>query len=89
MAYGDYNGPNKPDKGLEAGSCNRTLCQDSPALWYNHGSFKWYCQSCKNQIYDAQGRRYWAQDFPTAGHPMFETRSEMDARKADNREVLA
>lgn len=24
MAYGDYNGPNKPDKGQEGGSCNRT-----------------------------------------------------------------
>ena len=23
MAYGDYNGPNKPDKGREGGSCNR------------------------------------------------------------------
>lgn len=81
MAYGDYDGPNKPDKGLEAGSCNRTLCQAAPALWYNHGSYKWYCKDCKDQIYDAQGRRYWAQDFPNADHPMFETRKMLDARK--------
>jgi hypothetical protein len=82
MAYGDYDGPNKPDKGHEGGSCNRARCQASPALWYNHGSFSWYCHSCRNQIYDAVGRRYWAQDFPNAGHDMFETREQMDARKA-------
>ena len=23
MAYGDYDGPNKPNKGVEGGACNR------------------------------------------------------------------
>lgn len=81
MAYGDYNGPNKPDKGHEGGSCNRTLCQCAPANWYNHGSLSWYCDDCKEQIYDPIGQRYWKQDFPNATHPMFETREMMDARQ--------
>lgn len=82
MAYGDYDGPNKPDKGLEGGSCNRTLCQCAPANWYNHGSLAWYCEECKDQIYDHVGQRFWKQDFPNAEHPMFETRDMMTARKA-------
>ncbi len=80
MAYGDYDGPNKADKGVEGGSCNRTRCQASPALWYNHGSRSWYCASCKDQIGDPIGLRYFAQDFPNAKHPMFETREMMKVR---------
>jgi hypothetical protein len=49
MAYGDYDGPNKPDKGKEGGSCNRTRCQAAPALHYNHGSNSWYCRDCRDQ----------------------------------------
>lgn len=82
MAYGDYDGPNKPGKGKEGGSCNRTRCQCAPALWYNHGSFSWYCDDCKRQIDDAVGQRHWARDFPNAKHPMFETREMMTARAA-------
>lgn len=82
MSYGDYDGPNKADKGKEGGSCNRSRCQDAPALYYNHGSRSWYCRSCRNDIYDAVGQRLWKLDFPKADHPMFETREEMDARKA-------
>lgn len=37
---------NKPDKGLEGGSCNRTACQAPDAVWYNHSTQKWYCESC-------------------------------------------
>lgn len=80
MAYGDYRGPNKADKGKEGGSCNRSLCQCAPANWYNHGSYAWYCEECKDQIYDPIGQQYWKQDFPNATHPMFETREMMDAR---------
>lgn len=83
MAYGDYSGPDKADKGVEGGSCNRTRCQASPALWYNHGSLSWYCASCKDQIYDRQGQAYWKQDFPNANHPMFETREMMNIRCAE------
>ncbi|MDW9531924.1 hypothetical protein RWE87_13535 [Sinorhizobium meliloti] len=82
MAYGDYDGPNKPDKGKEGGSCNRTRCQCAPARWYNHGSYAWYCDDCRDQIYDAVGQRHWARDFPNVEHPMFETREMMDNRAA-------
>ncbi|MDX0267662.1 hypothetical protein GOC13_07440 [Sinorhizobium meliloti] len=82
MAYGDYDGPNKPDKGKEGGSCNRTRCQCAPARWYNHGPYAWYCDDCRDQIYDAVGQRHWARDFPNVEHPMFETREMMDNRAA-------
>ena len=83
MTYGDYNGPNKADKGLEDGSCNRTRCQDSPAEWYNHGSFSWYCESCRNEIqFDSFNLRGWNIGFkPSCGHAMFETREMMNLRK--------
>lgn len=83
MAYGDYDGPNKEDKGKEGGSCNRTRCQDSPALWFNHGSLSWYCQSCKIDIgEDPFNKRDWMQNFfPKYKHPMFETREMMEERK--------
>ena len=81
MSYGDYDGPDKANKGKEGGSCNRRRCQASPALYYNHGSFKWYCVDCARDIGLANFHS-WRQDFPNAGHPMFETREAMDARKA-------
>lgn len=83
MAYGDYNGPDKPDKGCENGSCNRTLCQAPNARWYNHGSYSWYCDDCRETIqFDHVNLAGWKRDFePKCGHPMFETREEMSARK--------
>ena len=81
MAYGDYDGPDKPNKGKEGGSCNRGLCQDDSAPWYNHGSYAWYCESCKRQIYDYIGQRYWRRDFPNVDYPMFETREMMNERE--------
>ncbi|MBY3263824.1 hypothetical protein HFO15_19550 [Rhizobium laguerreae] len=83
MAYGDYDGPNKPDKGHEGGSCNRTRCQANPARWYNHGSYSWYCDSCRYQIeFDGFNLRDWQTHYqPRLKHPMFETREMMDARK--------
>lgn len=87
MAYGDYDGPNKPDKGHENGSCNRTLCQCSPARWYNHGSHSWYCDDCKRDIgEDSFNKRDWERNYqPRLGHPMFETREQMDARKSESK----
>lgn len=84
MAYGDYFGPDKLDKGKENGSCNRSLCQSSPANWYNHGSFAWYCADCARDIgMDHINLRGWKRDFePRVGHPQFETRAMMDERKA-------
>lgn len=82
MAYGDYDGPDKSDKGKEGGSCNRTYCQDPGAVWYNHGSHAWYCPSCRAQIEnDSFNRRDWAQNwYPKVQHPMFETRGMMTIR---------
>lgn len=85
MAYGDYNGPDKPNKGHEGGACNRRDCQAEPALWWNHGSHSWYCDDCADQIgNDVVNYRGWMLNhYPTLGHPMFETRAEMVARNPD------
>ncbi len=81
MAYGDYDGEDKPDKGLANGSCNRGRCQTSPAIWYNNSTRKWYCTSCKDQIYDHIGQRYWEQNMKV-DYPMFESRNMIDKRLA-------
>lgn len=82
MAYGDYRGPDKPDKGKEGGSCNRGRCQCAPANHYNHGTYKWYCFDCARDIGDDPvNRRDWQANYqPKLGHPMFETRGEIEAR---------
>ncbi|MHC2481600.1 hypothetical protein ACVIKP_003391 [Rhizobium leguminosarum] len=84
MAYGDYNGPDKADKGKEGGSCNRGRCQCYPARWWNHGSYSWYCDDCARDIgQDPMNLRDWERMYqPKLGHPMFETREQIDARKA-------
>ncbi|KZL02186.1 hypothetical protein PsAD5_00135 [Pseudovibrio sp. Ad5] len=86
MAYGDYDGSNKPDKGKEGGSCNRTHCQAPKADWFNHGSFAWYCGDCRNTIEnDPVNRRDWETRWrPKCGHPMFETREMIAARQQTN-----
>lgn len=82
MAYGDYNGPNKADKGKEGGSCNRTRCQAPNAVWYNHGSYSWYCQDCKHDIGDDPvNKRDWYSLFKK-DHPQFETREMINSREA-------
>lgn len=82
MAYGDHNGLNKLDQGQEGGSCNRTRCQASPANWYNHGSYSWYCADCRYQIeFDPINSADWQRNFyPHFKHPMFETRQMIDVR---------
>jgi hypothetical protein len=84
VPYGAYHGPNKPDKGREGGSCNRTLCQASPAVWYNHGSYSWYCADCRVAIeFDTFNLKRWKIDFfPSIKHPMFETREMIVARES-------
>lgn len=88
MPYRSYSGPNKPDKGQENGSCNRGLCQDSGAKWYNHGSFAWYCDHCKVTLDDEWAKRNWAKEFHTAYHPQFETREMMDRRQNIQNQVI-
>lgn len=84
MAYGDYDGPDKATKGMEGGACNRQRCQAEPAVWYNHGSYSWYCVDCADAIgNDPVNMRDWmARWHPKLGHMMFETREQMDERKA-------
>lgn len=84
MSYGDYYGHDKPNKGKEGGACNRARCQAEPALWFNHGSYSWYCAECRHEIEtDGFNRREWLkiQRMEGIDHPMFETREMMDARK--------
>jgi hypothetical protein len=86
MAFGDYKGPDKPGKGNRGGPCNRSSCQTAPAFWFNHGSNRWYCESCAFDIgKDYANQRTWPQDFARMFperefHPMFETQAMMDAR---------
>lgn len=84
MAYGDlpHDAPCKPNKGKEDGACNRQSCQAEPARWYNHGSLSWYCDDCRKDIqFDSFNLRDWQLNWqPRLGHPMFETRQQIDAR---------
>ncbi len=86
MTYGDLplDAPEKPNKGHEGGACNRRACQAEPALWWNHGSYSWYCEDCARDIgQDPVNLRDWTLRWePQCGHPMFETREMMDARQA-------
>jgi hypothetical protein len=84
MAFGDYSGPDKPNKGHEAGACNRQRCQSEPANWYNHGMNKWYCDDCRRAIqFDPVNLRGWQRDWqPRLGHPQFETREMITKREA-------
>jgi hypothetical protein len=38
------------DKGKKAGSCNRRACQKPGAVFYNRGSYAYYCRSCADLI---------------------------------------
>ena len=82
MAYGDYSGPDKPNKGQENGACNRSRCQAEPAHWYNHGSHSWYCDDCMRDIrFDVFNILNWEKNWqPKLGHPMFETREQITTR---------
>lgn len=84
MSYGDYDGPDKDDKGREGGSCNRTRCQAAPANWFNHGSHSWYCADCRKEL-ERANKRDWDNNLrEMLGYPMFETREMIEARKAKN-----
>lgn len=90
MSFGDLplDAPCKPNKGHEGGACNRQSCQAEPALYWNHGSHSWYCSDCARDIgQDHVNKRQWdaAVGRLHTGHPMFETRGEMDARDKEER----
>lgn len=44
-------------KGEYKGECNRTACNNSNAIFYNHSTLKHYCGKCAYEI------NVWAQDF--------------------------
>lgn len=85
MAFMDLplDAPYKPNKGKEGGACNRQSCQAEPANWYNHGSHAWYCDDCRRDIqFDPFNLRHWEEEWqPLKGHPMFETRAQINARE--------
>lgn len=43
-------------KGEQGGLCNRTACQQPPALFYNSVMRKYYCHNCAVQIERAARR---------------------------------
>ena len=82
-----YTGPNKPDKGLEDGSCNRTACQAPGATWFNHSTRAWYCRPCAHLINAAcrqdQFIRYLGHDLCTPKLPVGEIHDEYANSPAD------
>ena len=84
MVYGNlpHDATEKLNKGLEGGACNRQRCQAEPALYYNHGSHKWYCADCARDIGDDPvNKRDWDLRWrPKLNHDMFETREQMNNR---------
>lgn len=82
--YGDLpvGAPHKPNKGQEGGACNRERCQAEPALWFNHGMYKWYCGDCAIDIGDDHVNKMgWVLSDYYPGHPQFETREMINARE--------
>jgi len=37
-------------KGIFNGNCNRTVCQEPGAVWFNHSTRMYYCQKCADLI---------------------------------------
>ena len=54
----------KADKGHKAGSCNRTACQRSGAVWWNRGSYSWYCTDCAVMLNRANAGDSFCKDEP-------------------------
>lgn len=53
-APGNHVGPNRDDKGKKGGACNVTSCQlPNSALWYNHSTQAYYCETCAKAINDS------------------------------------
>lgn len=39
-----------PQKGDRGGECNRTVCENENAQWFNHSTRAWYCEDCARQL---------------------------------------
>jgi len=44
------NTPDPKLKGISGGNCNRTACQKPNAIWYNEGTYAYYCRNCAIEI---------------------------------------
>lgn len=44
---GECKHPEKGDRGAE---CNRTVCENKKANWFNHSTRAWYCTDCARQL---------------------------------------
>lgn len=42
--------PRAEDKGEYMGECNRTVCTNRPAEWYNHSTRYYYCVKCAKTL---------------------------------------
>lgn len=45
------------NKGYYKIECNRTVCKNKNAVFFNHSTLKYYCPNCAYEI------NKWAQDF--------------------------
>lgn len=52
------------DKGVWDGACNRSACLKYPALWYNRGSYAFYCEECAHMLNDANKNDSFCRDAP-------------------------
>ncbi len=60
--------PDKSDKGLKGGSCNRQACQRPGANYFNHSTRAYYCKTCADWLNtDKFNREYAEKNF---GHPL-------------------
>ncbi len=39
-----------PEKGDRGGTCNRTICENENAQWFNHSTRAWYCEDCARTL---------------------------------------
>lgn len=60
--------PQKERKGELDGDCNVTACDSKSAIYYNHSTLKYYCESCASRINsDPFNAKYARENF---GHPL-------------------
>ncbi len=61
-------------KGDKGDKCNRTVCNNRPAKYYNHSTRKYYCTACAFLINDYNKQE--AQDF--FGHDLCTLNTEVE-----------
>ncbi len=59
-----------PAKGDRGGSCNRTVCENENAQWFNHSTRAWYCETCArtlNEFRPEEAQALYGHDLCTRG----------------------